>query len=87
MVPKAITGWQGKRWKALEGPGRPWNDLLPQDLQGSKAYKYSVPAHCRFCSVVENIDSQLQQDQHSLVRVCRQYDISITTHVDLYDER
>jgi len=55
MVPKAITGWQGKRWKALEGPGRPWNDLLPQDLQGSKAYKYSAPVRCRFCSVVESI--------------------------------
>jgi SpoVK/Ycf46/Vps4 family AAA+-type ATPase len=35
---------------------------LPQSLQGSKAYKYSVPAHCRFCSVVESIrveDSQV----------------------------
>jgi hypothetical protein len=41
--------------KALEGPGRPWNDLLPQGLQGSKAYKYSAPVRYKFCSVVESI--------------------------------
>jgi hypothetical protein len=37
----------------VEGTGTPWNALegsSPQDLQGSKAYKYSVPTHCRFCS-------------------------------------
>ena len=45
-------------WKALEGPGavdyvssgRPWRALegsSPQGLQGPKAYKYSVPVHCR----------------------------------------
>jgi hypothetical protein len=26
-------------------------------------------------------------NQHFLVRICHQYDISITTHIDLYDER
>jgi len=41
--------------KALEDVGRPWNDRLPLGLQGSEAYKYSVPVRCRFCSVVENI--------------------------------
>jgi hypothetical protein len=38
----------------VEGTGTPWNareGSSPQGLQGSKAYKYSVPAHCRFCSV------------------------------------
>jgi hypothetical protein len=42
----------------VEGTRTPWNALegsSPQGLQGSKAYKYSVPAHCRFCSVVESI--------------------------------
>ena len=37
----------------VEGTGTPWNALersSPQDLQGSKAYKYSVPAYYRFCS-------------------------------------
>jgi hypothetical protein len=32
------------------GPGRPWKALegsSPQGLQGPKAYKYSVPVHCR----------------------------------------
>jgi len=28
-----------------------------------------------------------QEDQHSLVKICRQYNISITTYADLYDER
>jgi hypothetical protein len=37
-------------WKELEGPGRPWNDLRHRAYRGPTAYKYSVPAHCRFCS-------------------------------------
>jgi len=34
-----------------------------------------------------HVTQDRQEDQYSLVRVCRQYDISITTYVDLYDER
>jgi len=33
-----------------------------------------------------HVTQDRHKDQYSLVRVYRQYDISITTHVDLYDE-
>ena len=46
-------------WKELEGPGRPWNDLRHRAYRGLRpintAYLPTVD------SVVENIDSQLQQ--------------------------
>ena len=37
-------------WKALERPGIPWKGLRHRAYRGPTAYKYSVPAHCRFCS-------------------------------------
>jgi hypothetical protein len=46
-------------WKELEGAGRPWNDLRHRAYRGLRpintAYLPTVD------SVVENIDSQLQQ--------------------------
>jgi hypothetical protein len=30
---------------------------------------------------------RLALNQHFLVRICHQYNISITTHIDLYNER
>jgi hypothetical protein len=34
----------------LERPGIPWKGLRHRAYRGPTAYKYSVPAHCRFCS-------------------------------------
>jgi hypothetical protein len=34
-----------------------------------------------------HVTTDRQEDQDSLVRICRQYDISITTYVVLYNER
>jgi hypothetical protein len=33
-----------------------------------------------------HVTQDRQEDRHSLVRICRQYDISITTYIDLYNE-
>ncbi len=46
VVPKAITGWQGRLWKTLEGPGM---------IVCHRAYRGLTPINIVFLSAVDSI--------------------------------